>query len=138
MKKEKHLAFERGIEDTQNRFNEWRRNRKTRREPIPTDILDLATQKCREFPYTKVAKALKINPTTLKARLSRDVPQGIIKTKGNLDFVEIKMQQQSNGFITQTPACEILINSQKGDSIKITFAGMPPNSFIFQVLSKII
>ena len=137
MKREKHLAFEQGIGDAQKEFNEWRRKRKNRREHIPADLLHLAAAKCREFPYTKVAKALKINPTTLKTLISRDFPTGIKKIKGPLDFVEMKMQQPSAGLMDQPPACEIIVNSHKGGSIKITFATIPPHSFIFQVLSKI-
>jgi hypothetical protein len=137
MKKEKHLAFEQGIVDAQNEFDEWRRKRKNRRERIPADLLHLAAAKCREFPYTKVAKALKINPPTLKTLISRDFTAGIKKTKGPLDFVEMKMQQPALGLMGQTPACEITVNGRKGDSIKMTFATIPPQSFIFQVLSKI-
>lgn len=138
MKKEKQLAFERGIADTRNRFHEWRKKRKSRREPIPEDLLDLAAAQCREFPYTKVAKALKINPGTLKTRISRDIPSGIKKIPDELDFVEMKMQQHTTGFISQSPACEILIACREGRSIKIAFANMPPNSLIFQVLNTFI
>jgi hypothetical protein len=138
MKREKHLAFERSIADTRSRFHEWRKKRKSRREPIPSDLLDLAAVQCREFPYTKVAKALKINPGTLKTRISSNIPPGIKKAPGELDFVEMKMQQQTTGFISQSPACEILITSREGRSIKIAFANMPPNSLIFQVLSTFI
>ena len=138
MKREKHLAFERCIADTRNRFHEWRKKRKSRREPIPSDLLDLAAAQCREFPYTKVAKALKINPSTLKTRISRDIPSGIKKTPDELDFVEMKMQQQTTGFMAQSPACEILITCREGRSIKIAFANMPADSLIFQVLSTFI
>lgn len=138
MKREKQLAFERGIADTRNRFREWRKKRRSRREPIPSDLLDLAAAQCREFPYTKVAKALKINPSTLKTRISRDIPPGIKKTLDELDFVEMKIQQQPTGFIGQSPACEISIACREGRSIKIAFANMPPNSLIFQVLSTFI
>jgi hypothetical protein len=138
MKREKQLAFERDIADTRNRFHEWRKKRKSRRESIPADLLDLATAQCRKFPYTKVAKALKINPGTLKTQISRDIPQGIKKAPDELDFVEMKMQQQTTGFISQSPACEIFITCREGRSIKIAFANIPPNSLIFQVLSTFI
>jgi hypothetical protein len=138
MKREKQLAFEQGIADTRNRFHEWRKNRKNRREPIPTNLLDLAAVQCRKFPYTKVAKALNINPGTLKTRISSDIPPGIKKAPDELDFVEMKIQQQTTGFISQSPACEILIACREGHSIKIAFANMPPNSLIFQVLNTFI
>jgi hypothetical protein len=137
MKREKHLAFERGIADTRNKFHEWRNKRKNRRESIPADLLDLAAAQCREFPYTKVAKALKINPGTLKKRISMDIPPRIKKTPNELDFVEMKIQQ-TTGFIGQSPACEILIACREDRSIKIAFANMPADSLIFQVLNTFI
>ena len=137
MKREKHLAFERGIADTRKKFHEWRNKRKNRRESIPSDLLDLAAAQCREFPYTKVAKALKINPGTLKKRISMDIPPRIKKTPNELDFVEMKIQQ-TTGFIGQSPACEILIACREDRSIKIAFANMPADSLIFQVLNTFI
>jgi hypothetical protein len=98
----------------------WREAR-TKRGPIPSHIWDQAAELARRDGVTGVAKALKLNPTRLKARINR-LEDGLVnksKRISDLEIVKIgaPLSLPSLGSSSSQPVAEL--SSRGGSTIKL-------------------
>ena len=51
--------------ELQARFDQWRANRKYKREPVPDQLRDAALEMSRQYPSSLLRRILRINPCGL-------------------------------------------------------------------------
>ncbi|MDA8090267.1 MAG: hypothetical protein M0Z61_08630 [Nitrospiraceae bacterium] len=100
------------LEEIQERFEQWRRDKKGR-EKIPETLWAAAAALASRHPVFKIAEALRLNYNDLKERASK----GSIGTPGSPAFVEFKP-------VPAATVSECVIEIEKpGAKMKISFKG---------------
>ena len=74
MPKPEKLALAQGV------FADWRKERKTKTEPIPESLWGLAISLLKYHSVAEVARTLRINGTTLKKKAEANPPQPSMTT----------------------------------------------------------
>ncbi|OGR26529.1 MAG: hypothetical protein A2277_03935 [Desulfobacterales bacterium RIFOXYA12_FULL_46_15] len=106
------------LEDVQQKFTTWREER-TRRRPIPEVLWEAAINlsRAKEYSINKISKALRLNYSDLKRRISAH-GQPIIKDGQNIEF--IKLDYSPSVFPSE---CIIEMEDSSGAKMKMCFRG---------------
>ena len=102
------------LADAIKQFERWRATR-TKRAPIPTELLELAKSLKTQYGITQIARALKINCTQLKKHLSAT-------TASSGSFIECSVQPTSAFPLSQ--GISLSFHSKNG--LPVTLNGLQP------------
>ena len=114
------LAQQPTLEEVNAQLENWRKTKKSIREPIPQKLWQEAIELTRQYSISSVSKALRLSYTDLKDRVyGPSVPKPKNKER-DPDFIEIKCEQPFPGAETT-----IEIEDKNGSKMKICFKGKP-------------
>ncbi len=89
MEHENDLTLPSPLESVQYQFETWRETRKNLREPIPEYLWEAASKLQNEYPISRISKALRLNHTDLKNRISGQKSNRKNKNQSSPLFVEL-------------------------------------------------
>lgn len=110
------------LESTQEKFADWRQSNAGKRQQIPDELWREAGSHSANHSWNKIAKALRLNPTTLKQRTTGVThPNLREKTSRQPDdgFVEFNL----DSLLTPPYRSLVLLTSTTGDRVKIETTG---------------
>jgi hypothetical protein len=105
------------VEQTKQRLQEWRKNKK-HREPIPEELWQLAVELSSRFGISQVARELKLNFMALKKRVTGKTGQRKIEIDKGDSFVEIKMLPGESP-VPVNSSCVMELTRVDGSNLKI-------------------
>ena len=105
------------LKEARTRFETWRRAKKPR-SSIPKSLWAAAVEVCKEQPIYRVCRALRLNYTELKRRVTRANSVSDTQHSSKRSFVELSL-----GLEAQPVLCSIELESARGDKVKMSFAG---------------
>jgi len=83
------LALPSPLESVQYQFATWRETKKTPREPIPEYLWEAASKLQNDYPISQISKALRVNHTDMKNRISGQKSNRQKKKPSSALFVEL-------------------------------------------------
>ena len=84
------LTLSASLEQVRNQFEDWRRTRKSRREPIPRRLWKAAVKLSDSYSIHSISKALRLNYSDLKDRVHKQSAPEKIKTLPAAGFIDLK------------------------------------------------
>jgi hypothetical protein len=129
------------IEELQKKFNDWREQRKSMREPIPRELWEQAGRLAKTYTIAQISKTLHLEYKKLKDTVTKLFPETAkplkkAKTKKeqaptflNLDFSPSSPKKGS------AQRCVITFLGRGGQKVKLAFDELPPAEWLTQVLS---
>lgn len=106
------------LESVRYQFEKWRETRKSPREPIPENLWAAAARLRNQYPISHISKALRLNHTDLKNRISGQKSAHRKKKSAAPFFVELDWQHCF-------PASECIIEMENacGSKMRMSFKG---------------
>jgi hypothetical protein len=89
MEQENRLALAPSLESVRDQFEKWRETRKNPRETIPEHLWEAASKLRSKYPLSRISKALRLNHTDLKKRISGQKAHRRTKKQAWPLFVEL-------------------------------------------------
>jgi len=105
------------LEEVRTRFETWRKGKK-RGSRIPKSLWAAAVEVCTEHTVNPVSRALGLNYTELKGRVSATERTADEQSVSGTEFVELSL-----GLGAQPVLCNVEIESAAGGKLKMTFSG---------------
>ena len=91
---EKSIAFkEPQLEEVRDQFEEWRRSRKSRRDPIPLRLWKAAVNLSGSYSIHSISKALRLNYSDLKERVDQQLVADRVKALPAAGFIDLGCSQ---------------------------------------------
>ena len=106
------------LESVQYQFEKWRETRKKRREPIPENLWAAATGLCNHYSINQISKALHLNHTDLKNRITGQKPVPKKKKLSSPFFVELDWEDHF-----PASECVIEMENASGSKMRMSFKG---------------
>ena len=103
------------------RFDEWRKTRTTRAEPIPPHLWEQAIALTALFPLTRVARRLRVSGGELKKRCAAHHAARSAPVSTALDFVEVMAPP-----VWPHPATGIEIELHRADGTRLRIRSHEP------------
>jgi hypothetical protein len=118
MSQESIPALPSPLESVRYKFEEWRKSRKSLREPIPDNLWTTAADFCKQYSINQVSRALHLNYMALKKKVSG---QSLVTDKKKASsplLVELDCQRSF-------PASECVIEMENvyGSKMRMSFKG---------------
>ena len=118
MKNENSLTLPSPLESVQYQFATWRESKKTPREPIPEYLWKAASRLQNKYPISRISKALRLNQTDLKNRISGQKSNRRKKKPSSPLFVELDCLQSFT-----VSECIVEMEDASGSKIRMSFKG---------------
>jgi hypothetical protein len=77
------------LEEVRDQFEDWRRTRKNRRDPIPPQLWKAAVKLAGSYSMHSISKALRLNYSDLKARVDQQFAADKAKALPAADFIDL-------------------------------------------------
>ena len=117
---------ERGLQSLQEEFTRWRQSRGHRSERIPEALWNRAASLSDVLPITRVAKALRLSASALKARRSdQPTQQGKRASSARSApsaFVELTSTTRSSAYDETTDALNVELERADGSRLRVRCA----------------
>jgi hypothetical protein len=81
------------LEEVRDQFEEWRRTRKSRRDPIPPQLWKSAVKLAGSYSINSISKALRLNYSDLKERVDEQVVADNVKALPAAGFIDLGCSQ---------------------------------------------
>ena len=118
MEHDNSLTLPSPLESVQYQFETWRETRKTLREPIPEYLWEAASKLKDEYSISRISKALRLNHTDLKNRISGQGSNCRRKKQSSPLFVELDCLHSFSG-----SECIIEMEDASGSKMRMSFKG---------------
>jgi len=118
MEHENTPALPSPLESVRYQFEKWRETRKSPREPIPENLWAAAARLQNQYPISQISKALRLNHTGLKNRISGQKSAHRKKKLSPPFFVELDWQH-----CFPTSECIIEMENAYGSKMRMSFKG---------------
>jgi len=118
MEHENRLALPSPLESVQYQFETWRETKKTPREPIPEYLWKAASKLKNKYPISRISKALRLNQTDLKNRISGQKSNRQKKKPSSPLFVEL---DYLHSFLVSE--CIVEMEDASGSKMRMSFKG---------------
>jgi hypothetical protein len=112
------LTLSASLEQVRNQFEDWRRTRKSRREPIPSRLWKAAVKLSDSYSIHSISKALRLNYSDLKDRVHKQSAPEKVKTLPAAGFIDLGCSQSH--FESE---CNIEMQDATGLKLKISVRG---------------
>ena len=106
------------LESVRYQFEQWRRTRKNRRERVPENLWSAAVGLRKQYSVNQISRALRLNYSDLKKRISEENVYSKRKRISVSDFVELDWQ---SGFCASE--CLIEMEDAYGSKMRMRFKG---------------
>ena len=93
MEKSRTLSLPPNLEEVRDQFEEWRRTRKNRRDPIPPQLWKSAVNLAGSYSIYSISKALRLNYSELKDRVDQQFAAGKVKALSAGGFIDLGCSQ---------------------------------------------
>jgi hypothetical protein len=114
--------------ELKSRFENWRTNRKYKREPIPDELWNAAADLSRHYPPSLVGRVLKLDPSRLKKFLIKRSPRTSIRKKPQATFFQLPTGialPEAGSPLPQIPTgCRLQIERPDGSRLTLTMASL--------------
>ena len=81
------------LEEVRDQFEDWRRTRKNRRDPIPPRLWKAAVNLAGSYSIHRISKALRLNYSDLKGRVDQQFAAGKVKALSAGGFIDLGCSQ---------------------------------------------
>lgn len=116
---EKSIASrERSLEEVCDQFEEWRRRRNNRREPIPPQLWKAAVELSGRYSIHSISKALRLNYSDLKGRVDQQFATDKVEALPAAGFIDLGCSQS---FLESE--CIIELQAATGLKMKMSVKG---------------
>jgi hypothetical protein len=112
------LALPSPLESVRYQFERWRKTKKSPREPIPEYLWEAASKLQNEYRISRISKALRLNHTDLKNRISGQKPNQKEEEPSSPLFVELDCVQPFTA-----SECLIEMEDTSGSKMRMSFKG---------------
>ena len=112
------LALPSPLESVRYQFARWRENKRTPRDPIPEYLWKAASRLNNDYPISQISKALRLNHTDLKNRISGQKSTRRKKKPSSPLFVELDCLHSS-----AAAECIVEMEDAFGSKMRMRFKG---------------
>ena len=118
---ENTLNIQPTIEEVKNQLENWRKNKRNHREPVPKDLWQAAVELARKHSINTVSKALRLSYADLKDRLYGPTISKKKVKENSPSFIELKCSST----LTEEETTLELQDLKRDLRLKISFKGSP-------------
>ena len=93
MEKDSTLSLTPTLEEVRDQFEDWRRTRKNRRDPIPAPLWKAAVKLSGSYSLHSISKALRLNYSDLKDRVHDQFTADEVKRLPAAGFIDLGCSQ---------------------------------------------
>jgi hypothetical protein len=115
---ENRLALPPPLESVRDQFEKWREGKRKPRESIPEHLWEAASKLRSKYPLSRISKALRLNHTDLKNRISGQKAKPCTKKQSSPLFVELDRVESFTA-----SECIVEMEDDFGSKMRMRFKG---------------